>query len=459
MPSRGTHVMKYREGLYNKAFLLMLNDGSEVVARLPNPNAGPPVFTTASEVATMEYVREILGLPGLRVLRWSSDSSNPVGSEYIIMEKAKGIPLGDTWYQLSTLSKHKFMKQVVELETKLAAVPFTEHGCIYYAQNAPRERPKNEYPLYGDDLKKFCIGPVVDPILWYDERTEIELNRGPWHHLSDHATSIGTNERTWAMQYAKPRMNYYRSNTNSEMRDEYIDLIEKYLLVVPHLTQCEPDCADLLQPTSWHNDLHLNNIYVDLNTETITDIIDWQSTTVAPLLLQAKVPRMARHITPLPLGWTLSQKDKLKADRLYESALCHKYHEVCTAKKNPRHYAALSHNDTWKSPLILPMKSISGAWSSREMQPVADYPISFTEEERNLNNEEMENRDYIEGLMEEFQDAGILPSDRIVDPEDYEVVQKTNGAQKEKFMSLAEDEEQREWMDKIWPYQDRPSET
>lgn len=40
----------------------------------------------------------------------------------------------------------------------------------------------------------------------------------------------------------------------------------------------------------------------------------------------------------------------------------------------------------------------------------------------------MENRDYIEGLMEEFQDAGILPSDGMVDPEDYEVAQKTNHA-------------------------------
>ena len=138
---------------------------------------------------------------------------------------------------------------------------------------------------------------------------------------------------------------------------------------------------------------------------------------------------MARHITPLPLRWvvpekpecyeTLSEKDKLTADRLYESALCHKYYEVCTAKKNPRHCAAISHNGTWKSPLILPMKSISGAWSSREVfrlrsslmdvvdhwaeiQPAADCPISFTREERNLHNEEMENRDYIEGLMEKF---------------------------------------------------------
>lgn len=42
--------------MYNKAFLLTMNDGTQVVAKLPNPNAGAPHFTTASEVATMEFV-------------------------------------------------------------------------------------------------------------------------------------------------------------------------------------------------------------------------------------------------------------------------------------------------------------------------------------------------------------------------------------------------------------------
>lgn len=54
---QGNHVMKCPEGLYNKAFLLTFSNGSEVVAKLPNPNAGPRTLTTASEVATMEYVR------------------------------------------------------------------------------------------------------------------------------------------------------------------------------------------------------------------------------------------------------------------------------------------------------------------------------------------------------------------------------------------------------------------
>ena len=42
--------------MFNKAFLLSMEDGREVVAKVPNPNAGIPHFTTASEVATMDFV-------------------------------------------------------------------------------------------------------------------------------------------------------------------------------------------------------------------------------------------------------------------------------------------------------------------------------------------------------------------------------------------------------------------
>lgn len=36
---------------------MTMDDGREVVAKVPNPNAGIPHFTTASEVATMDFVR------------------------------------------------------------------------------------------------------------------------------------------------------------------------------------------------------------------------------------------------------------------------------------------------------------------------------------------------------------------------------------------------------------------
>jgi hypothetical protein len=49
-------VEKLAEGMFNKVFLMTMDDGREVIAKVPNPNAGPSDLTTASEVATMDYV-------------------------------------------------------------------------------------------------------------------------------------------------------------------------------------------------------------------------------------------------------------------------------------------------------------------------------------------------------------------------------------------------------------------
>ncbi len=49
-------IEKYPDGQYTKAFLMTMEDGKQVVAKVPNPNAGQGQLTTASEVATMEFV-------------------------------------------------------------------------------------------------------------------------------------------------------------------------------------------------------------------------------------------------------------------------------------------------------------------------------------------------------------------------------------------------------------------
>lgn len=51
------NVEKLPEGQYNKAFLMTMEDGVQVIAKVPNLGAGLPHFTTASEVATMDFVR------------------------------------------------------------------------------------------------------------------------------------------------------------------------------------------------------------------------------------------------------------------------------------------------------------------------------------------------------------------------------------------------------------------
>ncbi|KAL3258109.1 hypothetical protein ABHI18_006315 [Aspergillus niger] len=47
---------KYPDGMFNKAFLMSMDNGREVVAKVPNPNSGIPHPTTAREVATMNFV-------------------------------------------------------------------------------------------------------------------------------------------------------------------------------------------------------------------------------------------------------------------------------------------------------------------------------------------------------------------------------------------------------------------
>lgn len=56
-------MTKLAEGLFNKVFRLVMDDGSVVIARIPNPNdnnnnnAGALFKRNASEVATMDFVR------------------------------------------------------------------------------------------------------------------------------------------------------------------------------------------------------------------------------------------------------------------------------------------------------------------------------------------------------------------------------------------------------------------
>ena len=57
--TRCSNVEKCADGMYNKAFILTMDNGKQVIAKVPNPNAGRPHFTTASEVATMDFVGQI----------------------------------------------------------------------------------------------------------------------------------------------------------------------------------------------------------------------------------------------------------------------------------------------------------------------------------------------------------------------------------------------------------------
>ncbi|KAL3420351.1 hypothetical protein PVAG01_08850 [Phlyctema vagabunda] len=177
-------VVKCREGLNNKAYLLKMDNGVEVFAKLPSPIAGPAYYTTASEVATRTFLREALDIPSPRIIAWCADRNNPVEAEYILEERAPGVPLGNLWYQWPMKFKLQMESQIVEMEQKLASTKFMKLGCIYFKGDIPDHLSNDplstvESHLQPSVLEQFTLGPLVSSGHWRDWRSVMNLHRGP----------------------------------------------------------------------------------------------------------------------------------------------------------------------------------------------------------------------------------------------------------------------------------------
>jgi hypothetical protein len=177
-----TSIVKMAEGGASKVFLITMEDGFEVIAKLPTPIAGPAHYLTASEVATMDFLRTELSLPIPHIYGWNSSTSlekNPVGAEYIIMEKVKGIELSRCWPSLSKKEMLTVIKQLCEYENKLFTTTFEQIGGIYYTHGLSLQER-------GCTLKdsRWCLGPTPESPFWHGERHHLQLNRGPCTTIS-----------------------------------------------------------------------------------------------------------------------------------------------------------------------------------------------------------------------------------------------------------------------------------
>ncbi|OAL64289.1 hypothetical protein A7C99_4948 [Trichophyton rubrum] len=149
-------IQKCPDGMYNKCYVLTMDDGKEVIAKVPNPNAGRPHFTTASEVATMDFARNVLGTPAPKVYTWDSCATNPVGVEYIIMEKIPGIQLRQVWSHMKLVEKMNLCLDLARYQSAWLSVTFSRFGGLYYTQDAQDLNPGQKTHLYIDEKGTPC---------------------------------------------------------------------------------------------------------------------------------------------------------------------------------------------------------------------------------------------------------------------------------------------------------------
>lgn len=175
-------IQKLSEGGFNRVFLAKLENDSQVIVKIPFHHSVPKTYATASEVATLAFLRA-KGIPVPKVYGWSSTANNPVGVEYIVMELASSIGLDSKWFELTKKQQLTLATEVVDIEKKLFAIPFAATGSIYFKNDLPPQLQTDLYlPGTADpngDSETFCIGPIADYMFWYGKRAEMQLDYGP----------------------------------------------------------------------------------------------------------------------------------------------------------------------------------------------------------------------------------------------------------------------------------------
>ncbi|KAJ5346857.1 uncharacterized protein N7506_000110 [Penicillium brevicompactum] len=335
-------------------------NGIEVVAKVPNPNAGQACLTTASEVATMDFARNVLGTPVPRVLAWSSKAGeNAVGAEYIIMEKVAGVQLSHVWHNMSIEDRFEIVKAISGYQKSWLSTSFTKYGSLYYSSDTDHQK---ECVLIKSDGTRatephFAIGPSTGRDQVDHGRVSIDFDRGPWDDVFQYRRAVGFREITCVQSIAElPRspLSLYGPGTYCPTRAKKAAALHSYLQMVRYLL---PTDTSIMASVLWHSDLHTENIFVNPERPTeVSGIIDWQSTELLPLFEHARQPYFLDYDGPTVEGLVppafpenfaeLSLEKQLEAKQLYMSMSLSALYKNLTHRDNPVLYRAMGFRQT-----------------------------------------------------------------------------------------------------------------
>ncbi|KAF9036378.1 kinase-like domain-containing protein [Panaeolus papilionaceus] len=469
----------------NSIFLLTFQDGQQAIARIPTPLSGPAHFTTASEVATMDLVRR-LGVPVPKVLAWSSRAGDTeVEAEFMIMEKAGGVPLAKVWDEVDRVD---LVGNLVKMLEPLVRLRFKHYGSVYYrgdvdaSLNPVVEEFVQDAPS-GVDLGDFCIGPISRREFWEDERAAIaKEERGPWTSARDYMVDVALREQQWIDQYAKPHLHddFLCCLPHQGKLDDHIELLEYYKHVLSLLVPSDPQH---LSGHLWHPDLHASNLLVTPSGTTssdgkiqvdITSCIDWQGAWVGPAFLQLTAPALLRDLGAgpealiLPPNFetlNLETKARAQAMRFHEEAvLQHQFETLAFGHLSGlpvmaelRLLEELSHI-TWKTGLLPFRDVLIKIWKQWDtLVPHKKCPITFSpaelEEHDKMFAYYREKREFANALDEEFslEEFGYVEG---ADKTKFMKIKEVLERRKEKLLDSAKSKEERAIKGLMWPYRD-----
>ncbi|KAJ3747084.1 kinase-like domain-containing protein [Lentinula detonsa] len=257
-----------------------------VVARLVAPVK--PLFKTEGEVAAMNFIRSHTSLPVPTVFAYCSESSNPVGAEWLIMEHMSGVELREAWDQLQYPQKQTLARNLIDVYDQLFRLKADGCGGIYHSSRQM------------DNLSSARMSPRWQPL----SLESLRLLRSHCNHSINNGYELGPLQDVSLVDYrlvvpspsqTMPTFTseeYFklvafngnpptRSDFDLPSREKCVELFHSIHRLYPSSTLFGPS-----EPFNFyfsHGDLHEGNILIDPQSGAITGIIDWEAAGFRPL--------------------------------------------------------------------------------------------------------------------------------------------------------------------------------
>lgn len=172
-------VKKLAEGASNKVMTATVGR-QRLIVKFPDPLV-PRRWITASEVATLEFLRAELELPVPKVLAWSDSNENTVGCEYIILEEAGGQDLRKTWPRLDIKQRMSVVDQIIAIQERLlkGSKRFQGYGSLYFFEDAAKFKFRRQIKVSAKSSSRFVIGPLAHEHFMGSVLRESKVDSGP----------------------------------------------------------------------------------------------------------------------------------------------------------------------------------------------------------------------------------------------------------------------------------------
>ncbi|KAK8190221.1 hypothetical protein IWZ00DRAFT_63896 [Phyllosticta capitalensis] len=247
-----------------------------------------------SEVATMNFVREILKLPVVpRAWLWSNpDASSAFLKTAVAMKNAEGTPVSAciSDIQKSAANTVRAAHSSWLIEKKVSSITFDRYGSLYQpSSDFMYEIPGSHKAKVLDGASpeekqliesQFYIGPSCEPRLFQrDGRHLMEEYHGPWTSAVDYVESLLRCEiEVLSKKINESEVPGGPLDKDGISYEMHVELLQKALSVVPHIM---PKDSESTSPRLYHPTLGPDDVFYDEEYRVKT-IIGWSGASIAP---------------------------------------------------------------------------------------------------------------------------------------------------------------------------------